>query len=174
MQIQSDWHLNQRSTQTLETISSHQFSSPRRRRTIVWLFQSETGFKKQRKAPSRPNVIPFVRAMRLCCCQNKNRQKMPEVFGQISDSHLIPYHWSHAILSQVTLSQKPQWLFASTQSLPWTSHCALSWKLRTIVPCSMITRCNGCSWQCNQTRTFEIAGKELKSVSANLTVGHTP
>lgn len=59
-----------------ECIPSHQFSSPHRRRTTVWFFQSETGVKKQRTAPSRPNVIPF-RASNVT-------QKLPEVFGQIT------------------------------------------------------------------------------------------
>ena len=112
-----------------ECIPSHQFSSPHRRRTTVWFFQSETGVKKQRTAPSRPNVILF-RASNVT-------QKLPEVFGQITG--LMPSE------AKQPLARKPQWLFASMQSLPWTSHCALSWKLKQLccAPCSRAMLAHG-------------------------------
>lgn len=44
-------------------------------RTTVWFFQSETGVKKQRKAPSKPHVIPF---------RASNVTQLQEVFGQIT------------------------------------------------------------------------------------------
>ena len=135
-----------------ECIPSHQFSSPHRRRTTVWFFQSETGVKKQRTAPSRPNVIPF-RASNVT-------QKLPEVFGQITC--LMPSEAKQPLARNLNGFLQVCNLFLELPIVP----LAESWN----VLCSMLT-CNACPWQYNQ-RTFETAGKVLKSVSANLS--HNP